>query len=142
MGEMITLKSADGFALPAYRAMPSGTPRGAIVVNMEINDETWHLVRSTPGIGDFVGAAGKPSPMAQKDVDRILQKQEEKAEDKVKPVIRFHSGDRVKIKGGTFENFEGAVETVDEANGRVTVMINIFGRSTPVELDYWEIEGV
>jgi transcriptional antiterminator NusG len=115
---------------------------GYIVVHMEINDETWHLVRSTPGIGDFVGAAGKPTPMVQRDVDAILKKKEEKTEAQPKVEIRFSPGDRVKIKGGTFETFEGSDETIDMANGRVTVMINIFGRSTPVELDYWEIEGI
>jgi transcriptional antiterminator NusG len=115
---------------------------GYIVVNMEINDETWHLVRSTPGIGDFVGAAGKPTPMLPHEVDRIRAKQEEKTDEAPKLRISFAPGDRVKITEGTFENFEGAVESIDEANGRVTVMINIFGRSTPVELLYWQIEGV
>ncbi len=115
---------------------------GYIVVNMVINDDTWFLVRETPGIGDFTGAAGKPSPMLPHEVDRIVVK--EKADEEAAPTfnIAFGSGDRVKITEGTFENFEGDVDTIDSANGRVTVMINIFGRSTPVELEYWQLEAV
>ena len=115
---------------------------GYIVVNMEINDDTWFLVRETPGIGDFTGAAGRPSPMLPHEVDRILVKHEEKSEKAPKLKIAFAQGDRVKIKDGTFENFEGEVDAIDETNGRVTVMINIFGRSTPVELEYWQIEAL
>jgi transcription termination/antitermination protein NusG len=112
---------------------------GYLVVHMEINDDTWFLVRETPGIGDFTGAAGKPSPMLPHEVDRILATQEQKADEAPKLKIGFQVGDRVKINEGTFENFEGEVDTVDNTSGRVTVMINIFGRSTPVELEYWQI---
>jgi transcription termination/antitermination protein NusG len=113
---------------------------GYLVVHMEINDDTWFLVRETPGIGDFTGAAGRPSPMLPHEVARIVAKQEEKSEKAPKLKIAFREGERVKIKEGTFENFEGDVDAIDETNGRVTVMINIFGRSTPVELEYWQIE--
>jgi transcription termination/antitermination protein NusG len=113
---------------------------GYLVVHMEINDDTWFLVRETPGIGDFTGAAGRPSPMLPHEVSRIVAKQEEKSEKAPKLKIAFREGERVKIKEGTFENFEGDVDSIDETNGRVTVMINIFGRSTPVELEYWQIE--
>jgi transcriptional antiterminator NusG len=115
---------------------------GYIVVRMEITEETWFLVRETPGIGDFTGAGGKPTPMAPQDVAKILAKSEEKTDEAPKLKIKFSKGDRVKITEGTFENFEGDVDNIDEANGRVTVMINIFGRSTPVELEYWQIESV
>ncbi len=115
---------------------------GYLVVHMEINDDTWFLVRETPGIGDFTGAAGRPSPMLPHEVARIVSKQEEKSEKAPKLKIAFREGDRVKINEGTFENFEGEVESIDETNGRVTVMINIFGRSTPVELEYWQIEAL
>jgi len=115
---------------------------GYLVVHMEINDDTWFLVRETPGIGDFTGAAGRPSPMLPHEVARILAKQEEKSEKAPKLKIGFSPGDQVKINEGTFENFEGEVESIDETNGRVTVMINIFGRSTPVELEYWQIGAV
>lgn len=115
---------------------------GYLVVNMEINDDTWYLIRETPGIGDFTGTSGKPSPMQSHEVSKILAKQEEKTDEAPKLKISFKPGDRVKINEGTFENFEGDVENIDEANGRVTVMINIFGRSTPVELEYWQIEAL
>jgi len=115
---------------------------GYLVVQMEINDDTWFLVRETPGIGDFTGAAGRPSPMLPHEVSRILAKQEEKSEKAPKLNINFRPGDQVKINEGTFENFEGQVQSIDEQNGRVTVMINIFGRSTPVELEYWQIGAV
>jgi transcription termination/antitermination protein NusG len=115
---------------------------GYLVVNMEINDDTWFLARETPGIGDFTGAAGRPSPMLPHEVARIVSKQEEKSEKAPKLKISFREGERVKINEGTFENFEGDVDSIDETNGRVTVMINIFGRSTPVELEYWQIEAL
>ena len=117
---------------------------GYIVVHMSINDDTWFLVRETPGIGDFTGSAGRPSPMLAHEVERVVQstKPEEDGGEPIKTVIPFSIADRVRIKEGTFENFEGDVDGIDEANGLVTVMINIFGRSTPVELEHWQIEAV
>ncbi len=113
---------------------------GYIVVHMIINDETWFLVRETPGIGDFTGAAGQPTPMLPSEVARIIPKEEDIETQEPKLQIGVSPGDRVKINEGTFENFEGDIDTIDAMNGRVTVMINIFGRSTPVELEYWQIE--
>ncbi len=115
---------------------------GYLVVQMEINDDTWFLVRETPGIGDFTGAVGKPTPMLPHEVSRILVKQEEKSEKQPKLRIGFHVGDHVKITEGNFESFEGEVESIDESNGQITVIINIFNRSTPVTLEYWQIESV
>jgi len=117
---------------------------GYIVANMALNDETWFLVRETGGIGDFTGAAGKPTPMMPEEVDRIVKavRPDDEDEEQIKTAIPFKIADRVRIKEGTFENFEGDVEGIDEANGRVTVTINIFGRSTPVELEHWQIEAV
>jgi len=117
---------------------------GYIVVNMCINDETFFLVRDTPGIGDFTGAAGKPAPMLDHEIERILRKArpEEEGAEPVKTAIPFKVGDRVRIREGTFENYEGDVDSIDEANGRVTVMINIFGRSTPAEMEHWQIEAL
>lgn len=115
---------------------------GYLVVRMAINDDTWYLVRETAGIGDFTGSIGRPSPMRTEDVKKIIAKTEEKTDEAPKLKINFKKGDRVKINEGTFENFEGDVDTIDEANGRVIVMINIFGRSTPVELEYWQIESI
>ncbi|MBL9123605.1 MAG: transcription termination/antitermination factor NusG [Planctomycetaceae bacterium] len=115
---------------------------GYIMVNMQINDDTWFLVRDTAGIGDFTGAGGKPIPMQEHEIARLIAKKDEKTEEAPKLKINFKVGDRVKINEGTFENFEGDVDGIDEANGRVTVMINIFGRSTPVELEYWQVETI
>lgn len=115
---------------------------GYLVVQMEINEDTWFLVRETPGIGDFTGAAGHPTPMLAREVAAIRAKQEEKTDEAPKLKINFRVGDHVKIKEGTFENFEGEVANIDETNGRVTVLINIFGRSTPVDIEYWQIEAV
>lgn len=115
---------------------------GYICVHMHINDDTWFLVRDTPGIGDFTGAAGKPSEMLPHEVERVLPKAPGEELQQATRAIPFKVSDRVRIKEGTFENFEGDVENVDEANGRVTVGINIFDRRTPVEIDYWQLEPV
>jgi transcriptional antiterminator NusG len=117
---------------------------GYIMVYMAINDDTWFLVRETGGISDFTGAAGKPMPMDPADVERFVKKPEsdDDEEVKIKTSIPFKAGDRVRVKEGNFENQEGDVDTVDEANGRVTVIINIFGRSVPMELDHWQVEPI
>ena len=82
--------------------------------------------------------------MAPHEIERILKtsKPDEAGEKEIKTTIRFKQGDRVRVKEGYFQNFEGEVESIDEANGRITVMINIFGRSTPVELEHWQVEDV
>ena len=117
---------------------------GYMLVNMAINDETWFLIRETPGVGDFTGSAGRPTPMEARDVERILRLGATEDEDgsQIKTAIPFSSGDRVRVKDGYFQNFEGEVASIDHASGRVTVMINIFGRSTPVELEHWQVESV
>jgi len=115
---------------------------GYIVVHMAINDDTWFAVRETSGIGDFTGAGGKPSPMLPHEVARIVQTEEEESDEAPKLDIKFKTGDRVKVKDGTFEGFEGEVGTIDSQSGKIQVMINIFGRSTPVELEYWQVENV
>jgi transcriptional antiterminator NusG len=118
---------------------------GYILVNMAVSDESWFVVRETGGIGDFTGSAGKPTPMEPKDVERILRSSkvlpEEEGAD-LKTAIPFKTGDRVRVKEGYFQNFEGDVHAIDQAHGRVTVMINIFGRATPVEIEHWQIEAV
>lgn len=118
---------------------------GYILVNMSVNDDSWFMVRETSGIGDFTGSAGKPTPMEPRDVERILRSSKVLVDEEgpdVKTAIPFNSGDRVRVKEGYFQNFEGDVDAIDQANGRVTVMINIFGRSTPVELEHWQIEKI
>lgn len=118
---------------------------GYILVNMAVSDESWFVVRETSGIGDFTGSAGKPTPMDPRDVERILRSSKVLPEEEgsgVKTAIPFKTGDRVRVKEGYFQNFEGDVHAIDEAHGRVTVMINIFGRATPVEIEHWQIEAV
>ena len=113
---------------------------GYLMINMEVTEETWFLVRDTPGIGDFTGASGKPTPMLDHEIQSILHSEKEETEESPKLKIAYQVGDKIKVKEGTFENFEGEVHQIDRGSGRVTVMINIFGRSTPVELEYWQIE--
>lgn len=117
---------------------------GYIMVNMVINDDTWFLVRETAGISDFTGTAGAPMPMNPADVERFITKPASSDDDEqpMKTAIPYRSGDRVRVKEGNFENQEGEVDVVDEANGRVTVIINIFGRSVPMELDHWQVEAI
>ncbi len=117
---------------------------GYIMVNMVINDDTWFLVRETAGISDFTGTAGTPMPMNPADVERFITKPASADDDEqpMKTAIPYRSGDRVRVKEGNFENQEGEVDVVDEANGRVTVIINIFGRSVPMELDHWQVEAI
>jgi transcriptional antiterminator NusG len=111
---------------------------------MVINDETWFVVRETPGVGDFTGSAGKPTPMDPKDVERILRSSEPDEEGVAQPktAIPFKPGERVRVKDGNFQNFEGEVESIDETHGRVIVVIQIFSRPTPVELEHWQVEAV
>ena len=114
---------------------------------MAINDDTWFLVRETPGIGDFTGAVGKPAPLSQAEIDRIIATsrpvEDDEGEDTtIKTAIKFKVGDRVRVKEGYFQNHEGDISKVDERNGRIEVMINIFGRPNPVELDHWQVEDV
>lgn len=117
---------------------------GYIVVYMAINDDTWFLIRETPGIGDFTGSAGKPTPMLPHEVERILRLagklERPDAKTGPRPLIPYRVGDKVRIEEGNFQNFEGDVSAIDETNGRVTVMIQIFNRTTPVELEHWQVK--
>ena len=117
---------------------------GYIMVNMAITDKTWYLVRSIPGVGDFVGGGpGQvPVPMPQYEVDKMLGQATAKTDDSPRLKINFEKGETVKIKEGPFENFEGTVDEVIEGKGLVRVMVEIFGRPTPVELEYWQVERV
>ena len=115
---------------------------GYLMIQAVLNDDTWYLVRDTSGVGDFTGSAGKPIPMQENEIKRMLGLEETKAAEPAKIKIDLTVGDIVKIKEGTFEGFEGMIDTVDDASGKVTVLIEIFGRSTPVELEYWQAEKI
>ena len=107
--------------------------------NGAIGEDAWFLIRETTGVGDFIGSAGKPTAMKQSDVDKMLM-QVEKAQEGAPISVEFEQGDPVKIKEGAFENFEGAVEEVLPEKGLIRVIVTIFGRPTPVELEYWQVE--
>lgn len=115
---------------------------GYLMIQMEYNEDCWHLIKETHGVGDFVGPEAKPHPMEVKDVDRILKEMEKTTEEAPKLKIDFKTGDSVKIKEGPFENFDGTVEEVFPQKGLVKVMVSIFGRATPVELEYWQVESI
>jgi transcription termination/antitermination protein NusG len=108
-----------------------------------VNGDAYHLIRETPGVGDFVGDRDQPVPMTDEDVRRILRIAEP-ADEGEEPVMKmeFAKGDAVKIKDGPFDGFEGHVEEVDAENGKVQVVVTIFGRPTPVGLEYWQVEKV
>ena len=114
---------------------------GYIVCEMDITDDAWFLIRETSGIGDFVGAHGRPAPMSPKEVEGLLGTMEE-SEEKPKIQIQFQKGESVKVKEGPFESFDGIVDEVDAEKGMVKVIVTIFGRPTPVELEYWQVEAI
>jgi transcriptional antiterminator NusG len=109
----------------------------------KVSSEAYHLIRSTPGVGDFVGDRDQPMPMSDEDVRKVLRMSEPKEEGEETVVkIEFSKGDSVKIKDGPFDGFEGHIEEVDPEKGRIQVVVTIFGRATPVELEYWQVERV
>ncbi len=115
---------------------------GYIMVQMVLNDDSWYLVRETGGVGDFTGSAGKPIPMQQHEIDRMLGREETKEESSAKIKIDLMVGDTVKINEGPFESFEGVIEAIDPEHGKITALVEIFGRSTPTELEYWQVEKI
>ena len=118
---------------------------GYVFVEMALADDgrmserAWFLIRETTGVGDFIGPTGKPTAMSDSDVDKMLM-QVEKAQDGAPVAVEFEKGDMVKIKEGAFENFEGEVDEVLGDKGLIRVIVTIFGRATPVELEYWQVE--
>jgi transcriptional antiterminator NusG len=124
------------------RIVERKTYPGYIMVEMELNEKTWFVVRETPGVGDFVGAHGTPTKMTETEVNQMLGQETAKTEEAPRVRIDVERGDRVKIKDGPFENFEGTVEEVIEARGLVKVMLIIFNRPTPVDLEYWQVERI
>jgi transcriptional antiterminator NusG len=109
--------------------------------NGQIPKDVWFLIRETPGAGDFIGGKNKPVPMAGYEVEKLLTAVEHK-EEKPRAKIVFHEGEKVRVKEGPFENYDGVIEEVLPASGRVKVMLTVFGRATPVELEYWQVEVI
>src|SRR5262245_66450812 len=116
---------------------------GYVLVKMELNDETWHLVRNTAKVTGFLGGGGrgKPVPISDAEAGRILRQVQEGVE-RPKPAVSFEVGEQVKVADGPFASFNGTVEDVDEERARLKVAVSIFGRSTPVELDYAQVEKI
>ena len=113
---------------------------GYVLVEMEMNDETWHLVKSTPKVTGFVGGtATRPTPITEKEVDKIMQQMQEGVE-KPRPKVLFEIGEMVRVREGPFTDFHGAVEEVNYEKSRLRVSVTIFGRATPVELDFAQVE--
>ena len=114
---------------------------GYVLVKMAMSDEAYHLVKNTPKVTGFLGAQNKPSPIGQAEVDRIVNQVQEGVE-RPKPAILFQIGEQVLVSDGPFASFNGFVEEVDEEKARLKVAVSIFGRSTPVELEYGQVEKV
>ncbi len=113
---------------------------GYVLVEMDMNDDSWHLVKSTPKVTGFVGGtATKPTPISEKEVDKIMQQMQEGVE-KPRPKVLFESGEMVRVKDGPFTDFNGTVEEVNYEKSRLRVAVTIFGRSTPVELEFAQVE--
>jgi transcription termination/antitermination protein NusG len=112
---------------------------GYMLVQMELNDRTWHLVKSTPKITGFVGNARNPIPVREDDVLRLTQ-QIDQGTIAVKPKVHFEEGETVRVIDGPFSSFNGTVEEVKEEKQKVRVLVSIFGRATPVELDFGQVE--
>jgi len=114
---------------------------GYLLIRMAMNDRLWHVVKNTPRVTGFVGSGRKPIPLPQHEVDKIVNRMEESVE-APKPKFQFRKGESVRIIDGPFTNFTGKVDEVDTRRNTLKVMVSIFGRNTPVELDFFQVEKV
>jgi transcriptional antiterminator NusG len=114
---------------------------GYVLIRMDLDDETWHLVKNTAKVTGFLGGRGRPSPISEAEASRIMHQVQEGIE-RPKPSITFEIGEQVRVSDGPFTSFNGVVEDVDEEKSRIKVAVSIFGRATPVELEYSQVEKV
>ncbi|MBI3322372.1 MAG: transcription termination/antitermination factor NusG [Candidatus Omnitrophica bacterium] len=114
---------------------------GYVMIQMEMSDDSWYVIKSTPGVAGFVGSGVRPVALRDEEVAQILQSSQEKM-DRPIPKVSFEKGESVRINEGPFTNFNGTVEEIHPEKGKLRVMVSIFGRSTPVELEYWQVEKV
>ena len=114
---------------------------GYVLMKAQLTDDIYHLVKDTPKVSGFLGAEGgkKPLPVRQKEVDRILGKSTDTSAERPRPKVSFEIGEQVQVNDGPFQGFEGAVEEIDEAHGRLKVTVSIFGRGTPVDLEFDQV---
>jgi transcriptional antiterminator NusG len=115
---------------------------GYVLVKMDMSDDAWHLVKDTPKVTGFLGSKNRPSPITEAEAQRLLSQLKEGVDKPRKPAVIFEVGEQVRVADGPFTSFMGSVEEVDEERGRVKVSVSIFGRSTPVELEYGQVEKV
>lgn len=114
---------------------------GYILIEMELTDETWYLTKNTPGVTGFIGSGRRPVPLEESEVEAIL-KQTELAKEKPTPKVIFEKGEGVRVLEGPFANFNGTIEEINPTKGKLKVTMSIFGRATPVELEYWQVEKI
>ena len=114
---------------------------GYVLVKMDMSNDSWHLVRNTPKVTGFLGAKDKPQPISEREAERLINQVKEGIE-KPKPAILFEVGEQVRVSDGPFTSFNGVVEEIDEEKSRLKVSVSIFGRPTPVELEYTQVEKV
>lgn len=112
---------------------------GYLLVEMELNEQTYLFIKTTPGVTGFIGLGRKPMPLPQSEVEGILKRTQE-TQAKPSPKVMFEKGEQVRVTDGPFVNFNGAVEEIYPEKGKVKVSVSIFGRATPVELEFWQVE--
>lgn len=114
---------------------------GYVLIEMELSDKLWYLIKTTPGVTGFIGPRARPQALKEQEIKNILRQTEEKRE-KPTPKVIFEKGEGVRVIEGPFVNFNGIIEEINPNKGKLKVTVSIFGRATPVELEYWQVEKI